>query len=188
MMESPVGLGWRGFLLREEEWCFIGVRMKQIALSRGMVALVDDEDFKWLVAQKWHVVPSGNGRNYATRRMGGRTTYMHRVILERVTGAPLGKLVVDHINGDALDNRRSNLRAVTNSENLRNAIRRCTNKSGYVGVVWHTQTKKWNARIKVNYKAISLGLYDNKEDANAARLKAEKELWGIQPRRVEAHK
>lgn len=112
---------------------------------------------------------------------------MHRAIMER-SGAPLESLVVDHIDGNTLNNTRANLRAVTQVENLRNAIKRTTNKSGYVGVVWHTQARKWNARIKVNYKAISLGLYDCKEEANRARLKAEKELWGIEPRRVEAHK
>lgn len=162
--------------------------MKQVTLSKGFVALVDDEDYEWLSTMRWHRNPSANGRNYAAGSRGKKTIYMHRLVMEKALGEPLGRRVVDHLDGDSLNNQRANLKAVTQVENMRNAIKRVTNSSGYVGVVWHTQSKKWNARIKVNYKAISLGLYDCKEEANQARLKAEKELWGIVPRREEAHK
>lgn len=161
--------------------------MKIIPLTKGFSSVVDDEDFDDLAGHRWCVMPSANGRNYAGGKRGKKTIYMHRQIMESVLGEPLGTRVVDHMDGDTLNNQRANLRAVTQVENMRNAIKRATNTSGYTGVVWHAQTGKWNARIKVNYKAISLGLYDCKEEANAARLKAEKELWGIHPRRALEH-
>ena len=85
---------------------------------------------------------------------------------------------VDHINGNPLDNRKSNLRICTNAENQRNRGVNKNNTSGYKGVCWAKQNKKWKARIKHNGKLIHLGYYKDKEEAARAYDKKAKELHG----------
>ena len=85
---------------------------------------------------------------------------------------------VDHINGDRADNRISNLRLATRSENLRNKRKFPTNTSGYVGVYCYWQRGNWNARISVNGRNINLGYFATKEDAAQARAEAERKYWG----------
>lgn len=79
---------------------------------------------------------------------------------------------IDHINGDKLDNRISNLRASTRSENAKNFPVTKKNTSGYKGVSWHKQRKRWVASIKVNGKKIDLGRYKTPEEAHAAYCEA----------------
>jgi len=86
--------------------------------------------------------------------------------------------MLDHINGDRADNRLSNLRVVTKRENNMNHAKRTDNKSGFTGVRWHKQRGKWNARIKLDGKEISLGMYESFGEAVNARLKSEAELFG----------
>lgn len=89
-----------------------------------------------------------------------------------VTGAwPFDQ--IDHINGVRSDNRWSNLRIVTHAENGRNQRIGTRNKSGKIGVEWHTATRKWKARIMAHGKRIELGYFDNLDDAIAARTAAE---------------
>lgn len=85
---------------------------------------------------------------------------------------------VDHINGDTLDNRRSNLRLCTVSGNNHNRMKSKNNTSGYKGVSWLKQNQKWRAYIKVNSKDKHLGCYLDKEDAARAYDKAAKEYFG----------
>ena len=134
--------------------------MKVIKLTRGKVAIVDDEDFEELNRYKWHY----NNRGYAARSIGGRkdkkNVLMHRVMLSTPTGT-----YVDHINGDKLDNRRVNLRLCTNVENCRNRGKQTNNKSGYKGVVCRSDTGKWVTHIKYNGTRLTFGQFDNKHDA-----------------------
>lgn len=92
---------------------------------------------------------------------------MHRIILD----AP-EHMVVDHIDGNGLDNRRSNLRLVTLAGNGQNMRLKRNNTSGYRGVSWHSLTQKWKAQVMVNRKAIHLGLFGSVEDANQAAIRA----------------
>ncbi len=80
---------------------------------------------------------------------------------------------IDHINGNGLDNRLCNLRAVTNAENSKNLRVFNTNTSGVTGVVWHKHYKKWQAQIGLNGKCIFLGRYKDIKDAISAREEAE---------------
>jgi hypothetical protein len=82
---------------------------------------------------------------------------MHRVVVN----APKGT-VVDHINGDSLDNRKENLRICTNAENVRNSPKHSNNTSGYKGVIWAKREQKWCAQIIVDGKLINLGYYSDK--------------------------
>ena len=144
--------------------------MKEIQLTQGKVALVDDEDYEYLNQWKWHV---SNG-NYARRTIYNfklcKALFMHREIMKVSKG-----LLVDHINGNSLDNRKLNLRICTNSQNLRNRLKNINNTSGYKGVRLINSTKKWRAQIWLNSKYYHLGLFNNIKDAarayNAAAIK-----------------
>lgn len=130
--------------------------MAEIQLTQGKVAIVDSEDSVELSKYKWYFASAG----YACRRKDGVIVYMHR----EITGALRGE-VVDHINHDTLDNRRSNLRRCTQSQNMANARIVKPTSSGYKGVGWFPRDQKWRARICVNGKGCHLGLFDSAEDA-----------------------
>ena len=141
--------------------------MKEITLTRGFVALVDDEDYERLNCHKWYTSHWHDHHCcYASRdeRIGGRRKHieMHRVI----TNAQ-GKESVDHINHDGLDNRRQNLRICTNAENIRNAKIQTGKKktSKYKGVCWSSERRKWRSSIMINYHHIALGRFIREEDA-----------------------
>jgi len=116
---------------------------RTVQLSRGKVAYVDEADYEAVSAHRWAAKPSDQAdeRWYAFGWVGGRNVYMHRLIL----GAPEGVLV-DHINGDGLDNRRSNLRLCTRSQNNMNRAARL-GPSGYRGV--HEYKGRWRAQLEV---------------------------------------
>jgi hypothetical protein len=149
--------------------------MKEIELSLGRVAIVDDEDFEIEDAHAWHAKRDGY-TFYAVRnifRGKGKWGYesMHRKILSRKMGRDLLKHeIVDHINGDGLDNRKSNLRSVTKSQNNSNC--RCHGKrltSKYIGVCWYKAGRKWVAQIGVNRKRLFLGFHTTELEAALAR-------------------
>lgn len=99
---------------------------------------------------------------------------MHRYL----TDAPKG-MVVDHINHNECDNRKSNLRICTQSQNLMNYVEKpCTNTSGHIGVCWDKSCDKWVAYLGINRKHISLGYYDDFNDAVVARIEGEKQWYG----------
>jgi hypothetical protein len=138
----------------------LGVR--KILLTQFYLTLVDEADFDWLAKWKWSIDRCGRAI-YATRSRGdGAKVRMHREIL----GAEPG-LLVDHINGNCLNNRRANLRICTHSENLRNTRAR-GGSSRFKGVGWHKHRGKWTARIVVAGRRIALGYYADELAAAAA--------------------
>lgn len=144
-----------------------------INLSRGQHALVDLQDLQLVSFRKWYADPKRSTMYARTDAVidGKRTRlYMHRVI----TGAPKGK-VVDHINGNGLDNRRANLRICCHSKNGHNR-RHKHNPHGRTGITWDPHRERWVAQITVNYKYRALGRFKTKSEAIAARAQAEKEL------------
>lgn len=159
----------------------------EIVLTKGLVALIDDCDAH-LAGLKWHALKS-RGTHYA-HRSGARdpeTGKQHRSALHRVVlGAGDGD-IVDHLNGDGLDNRRANLRLSDASANMMNrgAARR-DSASGIVGVTFHKTNRRWMAHMRVRGFVHHLGYFDTPEEANIARLTAEKRIVGIQPRRLAA--
>lgn len=122
---------------------------------------------KWCLAFK-------RGRYYAQKRIDHHIIEMQRFI----TGAQKGEYV-DHINKDTLDNRSSNLRVCSNAANIRNGKIRINNTSGVTGVSWSKERKKWSAYIKVGYKKIDLGGFDDLEKAKESRQRAEHQYWSI---------
>ena len=103
------------------------------------------------------------GVPYVKINLYNKRLYLHRLVIDAKKGE-----YVDHINGDTLDNRRCNLRICTNSENLRNSKTRIDNTSGYKGVSYKKERKKYIAYININKKRIFLGYYNSKIDAAKA--------------------
>ena len=138
-----------------------------IALSKAKFALVDEEDFESLNKVIWTSAFPSHGKVYAVRAIreeGKRKTLlMHRVILN------LGKEGdVDHVNGDTLDNRKSNLRYCSHKNNQKNMKKHKDGSSKYKGVAFHRAAKRWTAQIGVDNKVIYLGLFPLEEMAARA--------------------
>ena len=135
--------------------------MKQIPLTRGKMALVDDDDYNFLSQMKWHCDTKGYAR-HAVRFSKTEliTLRMHRVITKAAKGVE-----VDHIDGNKLNNQKSNLRFATDCENKRNQKIYRNNTSGIKGVSWHKGHNRWTAHIGVNGRKIWLGHFRDREDA-----------------------
>lgn len=146
--------------------------MKEIVLTQNKVAWVDDADFAEVSKYKWHAYKHRN-TYYAARgiRINGKKTSMrmHQFLCGK--GA-------DHKDGNGLNNTRSNLRPATSQQNSSNRGVQRNNTSGFKGVYWDKQTRKWRARIMINGKSKSLGLHINSEDAARAYDAAAKRLFG----------
>jgi hypothetical protein len=124
---------------------------QQIPLTQGRFALVDDADFEALSKRRWSY-----NQGYAVHYVPGSTQmmFMHRLIM-----TPPPDLQVDHINQNRLDNRRSNLRFATRSQNQANKGIQINNTSGYKGVTCHNG--RWEVRIRVNGRRLHLSHYDD---------------------------
>lgn len=130
-----------------------------IELSRGFKALVDEQDYHHLRGMGWHAHTS-KGFTYARCAWGNGHILMHVYLMKPPEG-----LLVDHINGDKLDNRRENLRLATNAENSRNVRKTEGRTSQYKGVVWDAARKKWRAQIKLEGSMKTLGRFEDERTA-----------------------
>lgn len=140
----------------------VSASMRTIPLTQGKVALVDDEDFVWLSQYRWHVhkSPLKSGYKwYAKSQINGRRVSMHGLLTNPTPGT-----MPDHVNGDGLDNQKSNLRLATMSQNQAN---RCKGigRSQYKGVCWSKPWNCWISRIEFRGKRYHLGYFDFEEDA-----------------------
>ena len=131
-------------------------------LSQGKYAIVDSEDYDRLSKHSWHC-HSTKSAIRATTRIGGKYTYMHRLI----TNCPTGE-VVDHINHNTLDNRKSNLRICSDSQNKWNRKLSKGGASRFKGVVASNRKNPWMAQIKVYDKRKYLGCFSTQEEAATA--------------------
>jgi hypothetical protein len=158
--------------------------LKRINASRLRELLDYDPEtgvFTWLVSTS-NRVRSGetagtlDGR-YRQIKADGRIYRSHQLAWLWMTGEwPTGHL--DHINGDPSDNRFTNLRPATSSQNGANSRRGVNNKSGFKGVSWHAQAHRWRARIMVGRRQIFLGLFTDPTIAHAAYVEAAEKHFG----------
>lgn len=135
--------------------------------------LLDDSDYDYFSKFKWYLQYSGKNVYAQTKILVGgvfRTTYLHRLITDCPTG-----MVVDHINGNGLDNRRENLRICTHRDNCRNTDSR-TGTSKYKGVSWHESRNKWTAQIHADGVKYHLGYFMSEVVAAKAYNKAAEEF------------
>jgi len=114
---------------------------------------------------------------YARYSMNGKTMYLHKEIV-KVRDGNEDIENVDHVDRNTCNNLESNLRPCNRSENQHNKDKQLNNTSGFKGVCWHKNMKKWQAQIKINGKNKHLGYYDNIIDAARAYNNAAKELHG----------
>jgi len=156
---------WPVLLYRKRKF---GQGYRKIRLTEGKFTLVDQKDFYWLNNFEWFA--KRNSKSFYAVRFDNdcakwpTMVSMHRQIMD----SPVG-LVVDHRNLDGLDNRRSNLRMATNSQNKCNCERDKTNcTSKYRGVSWDKRGKYWVVYIQIEGKQNRLGKFDNEIDAAKA--------------------
>lgn len=150
--------------------------MKRIPLTKGQYALVDDADFDMVNQHSW-VYTKHNTNHYAhtTISEGGRrkTVKMHRMILN----APNGK-EVDHKNNNGLDNRRSNIRLCTRSQNQANSNVKSNSLTGIKGVHQRKDNGRWRAHAHRDGKRVWLGHFDTAKEATMAYVTYIKQFDG----------
>ena len=145
--------------------------MRLIELTQGKQAVVDMQDYAVLSRYKWMAVRDANNMWYAVTRTRPYTNSylrMHRIILDARPGQ-----AIDHINGDGLDNRRSNLRWCNESQNQANSCKRLTyagrpTSSRFKGVSWHRNKKHWGVHICHHDERRYVGTYRNEAIAAMA--------------------
>jgi hypothetical protein len=143
---------------------------------------IDKEDYDkvknyiWCISKAWNKETNKKPRFYVSCSNVNDTKkqiLMHRWLMD----APKGK-VVDHINHNEQDNRKSNLRVCYQYENSSNCKKYISNTSGYKGVTWIEKHQKWMAYLMIRQKFKNLGYFTDIEDAHKARLKGEEKYFG----------
>lgn len=146
--------------------------MKRLKISgrfgSDSVTLVDDIDYCLLICYRWHLSPNG----YARTNIKQKKVYLHRLL--KGNEGP----ILDHINGNKLDNRRENIRVANHQLNAANSKVRIDNSSGMRGVYWCEPRKKWVANIMFNGKTKYIGGFLKIKDAAKAYDEYAKILFG----------
>jgi len=129
--------------------------MRLIQLTKGKQTIVDDDDYEELNQFKWRV--THNGYVFRVKKING---FNRRILMHRVVNQTPDELITDHINRDKLDNRKSNLRSVTNSVNMLNRGLSPINTCGLKRLYWNEKRKMWRGLIRTrNSKSVEVILY-----------------------------
>lgn len=147
--------------------------MKILKLKNNKETVVDDNIYETVKDFIWSVDKNG----YVSRRVGSGRIFLHRIVC-----GTEGKMHTDHINGDKLDNLRSNLRVLTTKENIWNSGIRVDNKTGLKGVSYRLDRKTYTAEICKDGKKYRLGCYKDKYKAGQAYNTMAIKLFGDKAR------
>lgn len=141
----------------------------------GYKILIDEEDYERIIFENWYINNiKENGDVYFSGFINNKKIKLHRFIINIYDP----KIMVDHKNCNTLDNRKINLRACTQNENQRNCRKHKDNRTGFKGIYYQQDAKKYHAQIMVNSKVIYLGLFITPEEAHAAYCEASKKYHG----------
>ena len=143
--------------------------MEYIELTKGKRTIVDDENFEYLNQWKWRISSHG----YAIRRGKSRLGEPKQIFMHRIINKTPSTLITDHINKNKLDNRKINLRDADMRLNSINRLIQKNNTSGYKGLSWNKDVKKWETYIWSYGKKFLLGYFKDKNLAIKKRKKAE---------------
>ena len=146
--------------------------VKLVPLTKEKFAIVDEEDFERITRYKW-LFDRGYARRRFERNGIQHCMHMHREILQ----APEG-FEVDHINGNCLDNRKTNLRIVTHRRNMHNMASHKDSSSKFRGVYWNKKEQKWAAQICLDGKRRHIGLFVSEFEAAKAYNREAIRLFG----------
>lgn len=142
-----------------------------IPVGRSAQALIDAADYDAIIPHTWQISRMGSGIRYARAFIEGHATTMHRLVMRATSG-----FVVDHINGDGLDNRRENLRLCTQMENMQNRRMHKNNSAGLKGA--YKSGRRWVSRITAFGVKKELGIFDTAAEAHIAYVAAAATLHG----------
>lgn len=152
-----------------------GVLAIKLSGPLGLMALIDENDRSKVEAFRWFPMRSDQAGEVFYARTENKhvgAVFLHNLIMPVPTG-----LIVDHKNGDPLDNRKDNLRPADKSGNAANK-RPCANRSGYVGVSWHEKSKLWHVTVGWKRKVHSGGYFSCPREAALARDLLARQLQG----------
>ena len=149
-----------------------------VTLTRGYEAVIDAHDVTLVSGENWkadvNLKPNGEIRAvYARQAKAYGALGIHKILMNPPEG-----YVVDHIDGNPLNNTRANMRLVTTSQNSCNKKIGLANTSGYKGVCFDKKRNKWVAQIKINRKKFNLGFFIDPADAAKAYARASAEIHG----------
>jgi hypothetical protein len=145
--------------------------MQKLKLTNGGHSFVDESTYALVNQWKWY--KSKTDRVIRTTPGQGSKILLHRLLLNFPKNQD-----IDHINGNPLDNRLSNLRLCSHKENMRNSKKYKNNTSGYKGVSWSKSNKKWGATIWLENKKKFLGYFENAADASHSYNEAASKYFG----------
>lgn len=149
-----------------------------VPLTKGLEAVIDASDVDLVGAFKWFARIKKDATSYAVRRAIGSDGQTFDVYMHRVIAQTPAEFDTDHIDGNGLNNRRSNLRYATKSQNMHNARKRKDNTSGFKGVCWHKSSGKWMARIRLGGKQHHIGSFSTVQAAHEAYSQMASRLHG----------
>lgn len=157
--------------VKYNKYYFVKDYVVGITNNTGSEFIIDYEDYPNVCNYTWNEKTDGG---YIVANYNNTKIYLHRFIFDNLKTNEM----IDHINHNVWDNRRSNLRVATNSQNQMNRDKPITNTSKVKGVYWHKNKQKWQANIQINGTLLYLGIFESKEDAITARKQAEEKYFG----------
>lgn len=149
-----------------------------VPLTKGFEAVIDVDDVPLVSMFNWHARVKPGASSYAAFRIVRPDGVRADILMHRLIAQTPDHLDTDHRDGNGLNNRRSNLRNATKSQNMHNARQRVDNSSGYKGVCWHKKKSKWVARIRLNGRQHHLGYFSTPQDAHEAYRQASDRMHG----------